>query len=226
MLLKSMKRYFAELLGTFTLVFTGTGSIIVDQASEGALGHVGVSLVFGLVIMAMIYAFGNVSGAHLNPVVTIGLAVARRFSWHDVLGYICAQMIGAFAASLLLRYLFEASTTLGETLPSGNWSQSFLIEMVLTAVLMMVILSVSSGRKKMAGTTGITVGAVVGLGAMFAGPISGGSFNPARSLAPAIISGKTDDLWLYPSATLIGALIGVCLCCGVHDRDCCRGVSV
>lgn len=213
-----MKRLLAEFLGTFTLVFAGTGAIVINQVSGGAIGHAGIALVFGLVVMAMIHTFGDVSGAHLNPAVTLGFAAARRFPAKEIPGYLAAQLGGAFAASGLLKLLFPSNATLGATLPAGSVAQSFILEIVLTAILMLVILSVSSGSKEKGITAGLTIGAVVGLEAMFAGPICGASMNPARSLAPAVVSGNFQHLWLYPLATILGALIAVPLCIAVRGR--------
>lgn len=220
-----MKRPFAEFLGTFILVFAGTGAIVINQVSGGTISHVGIALVFGLVVLAMIHTFGDVSGAHLNPAVTFGFAMAKRFPWRDVPIYASAQFAGGIAASLLLRYLFPTSSTLGATLPSGSWSQSFILETVLTAILMLTILSVSTGAKEKGITAGISIASVIGLEAMFAGPISGASMNPARSLAPALISGTFESIWLYPLATTLGAAIGVFLCCCVRDSTCCKCTS-
>jgi aquaporin NIP len=222
-LLLAMKRAFAEFLGTFVLVFAGTGAIVVNEVTGGAIGHAGIALVFGLVVLAMIHTFGDVSGAHLNPAVTVGFAVAGRFPWNEVAAYIGGQLAGAFAASGLLKFLFPASTTLGATLPAGPASQSFILEMVLTAILMLVILSVSTGAKEKGVTAGIAIGAVIGLEAMFAGPICGASMNPARSLAPAVMSGHFEHIWLYPVATVLGALIAIPLCIGTRESGCCGG---
>lgn len=216
-----MKKYFAEFLGTFGLIFAGTGAIIINQASQGAIGHAGIALTFGLVVMAMIHTFGDVSGAHLNPAVTLSFAAARRFAWSNVPGYIGAQLLGAISASLLLRQLFPASETLGATLPAGSWSQSFVLEVVLTFFLMLTILSVSMGGKEKGITAGIAIGALVGLEAMFAGPISGASMNPARSLAPALISGHLEHLWIYLTAPTLGALLAIPACICVRDSNCC-----
>lgn len=211
-----MKRPLSEFLGTFFLVFAGTGAIVINQQTGGAITHGGIALVFGLVVMAMIYTFGDVSGAHLNPAVTLGFCAAGRFPWREAPGYMLAQLAGAFAASGLLRFLFPEHTGLGTTLPAGTVSQSFVLEVVLTAMLMLVILSVSTGAKEKGITAGVAIGAVVCLEAMFAGPISGASMNPARSLAPAIVSGNLQHLWLYPVSTCLGALIGVPLCAGTR----------
>jgi aquaporin NIP len=218
-----MKKPFAEFLGTFFLVFAGTGAIVINEVSHGAIGHAGIAFTFGLVVLAMIHAFGDVSGAHLNPAVTLGFAMAKRFSWSEVPPYLIAQLAGAFAASGLLKVLFPMAGTLGATLPAGSVGQSFTLEVVLTAALMLVILSVSTGAKEKGITAGIAIGATVGLEAMFAGPICGASMNPARSLAPAIVSGHFEHLWLYPAATILGALLAVPLCIGVRESGCCGG---
>lgn len=218
-----MKKLLAEFLGTFALMFAGTGAIVINQASGGAIGHAGIALTFGLIVLAMIYTFGDVSGAHLNPAVTIAFAAAGRFSWGAVPGYLSAQAVGAFAASGLLRLLFEANETLGATLPAGSAMQSFVLEIVLTAILMLTILSVSTGSKEKGVTAGIAIGAVIALEAMFAGPICGASMNPIRSIAPALISGHLEHLWVYIAGPLLGALVAVPLCIGVREQGCCGG---
>jgi aquaporin NIP len=219
----AMKKLLAEALGTFALVFAGTGAIVINQVSGGVIGHAGIALTFGLIVLAMIHTFGDVSGAHLNPAVTLGFAAARRFPLREVPGYLAAQTCGAFAASGLLRVLFPDNATLGATLPAGAASQSFILEAVLTAILMLTILSVSTGAKEKGITAGLAIGAVIGLEAMFAGPICGASMNPARSLAPALVSGHLEHLWIYLTAPVLGALIAVPLCCGVRDGECCGG---
>jgi aquaporin Z len=204
-----MNKLLSELLGTFTLVFAGTGAIVINDVSGGVIGHAGIALTFGLVVMAMIYTFGEVSGAHLNPAVTLGFAVAGRFEWKDVPGYVLAQIIGAVAASGLLHWLFPAHEKLGATLPAGSAMQSFVLELILTAILMLAILRISTGAKDKGITAGIAIGGIIALEAMFAGPICGASMNPARSLAPAIISGHLGHLWIYLTATVLGAFVAV-----------------
>jgi len=215
------QKLIAEALGTFTLVFAGTGAIVVNQFSDGAITHAGIALTFGLVVLAMIHTFGDVSGAHLNPAVTTAFAAAGRFPWREVPGYLGAQILGALAASGLLRFLFPEATTLGATLPAGPPMQSFMFEVVLTAILMLTILSVSTGAKEKGITAGIAIGAVIGLEAMFAGPVCGASMNPARSLAPALVSGSLEYLWIYLTAPALGALLAIPLCKATRSTDCC-----
>lgn len=212
----------AEFFGTFSLVFAGTGAVIINDVSNGAVSHVGIALTFGLVVLAMIYALGDVSGAHLNPAVTLAFAAAQRLEWRWVVPYITSQVLGAITASLLLRVMFAAHPTLGLTLPAGTDLQSFILEIVLTLVLMFVILSVSTGAKEKGITAGIAIGAVIGLEALFAGPISGASMNPARSLAPAVVSLHFERLWIYIAAPMIGACLAVPLCQCVQPHGCCN----
>jgi aquaporin Z len=204
-----MNKILAELVGTFALVFAGTGAIVIDTATSGGVSHVGVALTFGLIVMAMIYAVGDVSGAHLNPAVTIAFALAARLEWRSVPAYMAAQCTGALAASVLLRALFLGVPSLGETVPSGAAWQSFVLEVVLTFFLMLVILRVSTGPKEKGITAALAIGGVVALEAMFAGPICGASMNPARSLAPAVVSGHMACLWVYLLAPTLGAAIAV-----------------
>jgi aquaporin NIP len=216
-----MKKFAAEFLGTFSLVFAGTGAIVINDASNGAITHVGIALTFGLSVLAMIYTVGDVSGAHLNPAVTLGFFAARRLSGKLVAPYIASQTLGALAASALLRVLFPTHATLGATLPAGAAMQSFFLELILTALLMFVILNVSIGAKGRGIIAGIAVGAVIALEAMFAGPICGASMNPARSLAPALVSGHLADLWIYLLAPPLGALLAVFACRCTRDEPCC-----
>lgn len=219
------KKLFAEFLGTFGLIFAGTGAIVINHVSHEAVTHVGIAFTFGLVVLAMIYTFGDISGAHLNPAVTIAFAVARRFPWAEVPGYLSAQLTGALAASGLLRVLFPAADTLGGTLPAGPAWQSFVLEVVLTFFLMLAVLNVSTGAKEKGITAGIVIGAVIALEAMFAGPICGASMNPVRSLAPAVVGGHLEHLWVYLTAPVLGACLAVPACCGVRESGCCVSVK-
>lgn len=202
-----MKAYIAECIGTFALVFCGTGAIIIHDVSNGMVTHPGVAITFGLIVMVMIYAFRSTSGAHINPAVSIAFSLTDRFDKKQLIGYMLAQVIGALLASILLRLLFPEHLTLGITTPSGNWYQAFILEVILTFLLMIVILFVSQNRS-IEHFTGIAVGGTVLLEALFAGPITGASMNPARSIAPAIVSGQIDHLWIYILAPLIGACLG------------------
>jgi aquaporin Z len=221
----SYRKLAAEFLGTFALVFTGTGAIVINDVSGKAITHVGIALTFGLIVLAMIYAVGDVSGAHLNPAVTIGFFAARRFDGRWVAPYIACQCAGAIVASFALRLLFPAHATLGATLPSGDAMQSFVLELILTFLLMFVILSVSTGSKEKGVMAGVAVGSVIALEAMFAGPICGASMNPARSLAPALAAARFDSLWLYIIAPILGAGAGVLACRCVHERGCCSQIA-
>ena len=218
-----MKRAcFAEFLGTAALVFAGTGAIVINDVSGGAITHVGVAMTFGLIVLAMIYTLGDISGAHFNPAVTFAFWRARRFDGAKVLPYVASQLGGALLASGLLRALFPAHATLGATLPAGPAAQSFILEVVLTALLMLVVLNVSTGAKEKGITAGIVIGAVIMLEAMFAGPVCGASMNPARSLAPALVSGNLGALWIYLIAPTLGAWLAVGGCRAVQPAGCCR----
>jgi aquaporin Z len=213
-----MRKCLAEAVGTFCLVFAGTGAVVINDVSGGAVTHVGVAITFGLVVMAMVYAVGDVSGAHLNPAVTCGFWLAGRLPSAALAPYVASQAAGALVASALLRAMFPAHSTLGATIPAGPVAQSFLLEAVLTLILMFVILSVSVGPKEKGLMAGIAVGGVVGLEAMFAGPVCGASMNPARSLAPALVSGNVAHLWVYLAAPALGAALAVPCWMGVHGE--------
>jgi len=220
------KKLMAEVFGTFCLVFAGTGAIIINDISGGAVTHVGVALAFGLIVFAMIATVGDVSGAHLNPAVTFGFFVAGRFPRQAVLPYVVSQCCGAILASATLFALFPRHRTLGSTIPSGSPFQSLLLEIMLTAILVYVILSVTAVGKDKGVTVAITIGAVVALAALFAGPVSGASMNPARSLAPALFSWQIEHLWVYLLGPLLGAAFGVPLCRHSRQPDCCPLPSV
>ena len=204
-----MKKYIAEAIGTFAIVFCGTGAIIINQQSNGAITHVGIAITFGFIVMSMIYALGNISGAHFNPAVTIAFAIAKKFEVKQILPYTISQVIGAISASIVLRLLFPDNQLLGATLPAGSEMQSFVLEFILTFFLMLVILNVAHGSKEQGMFAGLAIGAVVLLEAMFAGPICGASMNPARSIAPAIVSTHIEHLWLYLIAPVAGAAASV-----------------
>ncbi len=203
-----MKKYIAEYTGTFALVFCGTGAIVINDETA-AVTHVGIAITFGLVVLAMIYAVGDISGAHLNPAVSIAFAVSKRLPLKELAPYILSQIAAAFTASLGLKFLFPQNAGLGGTIPAGSDMQSFVLETILTFLLVFVIMHVSSGAKEKGITAGIAVASVVGLEAMFAGPISGASMNPARSLSPAVVSGNLQHVWVYLTAPVLGALLGV-----------------
>jgi aquaporin Z len=216
-----MRKLAAETLGTFALVFAGTGAIVINDVTHGAVTHVGIALTFGLIVLAMIYALGDVSGAHLNPAVTISFFLARRLESRRVVPYLLSQGVGAIFASLALRLLFPTNETLGATFPAGNSLQSFVLEFILTFLLMFVILSVSTGSKEKGMLAGVAVGSVIALEALFGGPISGASMNPARSLAPALVSLRFDNLWLYLTAPVLGSSFAVLACRCVQEPGCC-----
>ena len=203
----TLRPLLAEAIGTFALVFAGAGAVMVD-AKTHQLGHVGVAITFGLVIMAMIYAVGHVSGAHLNGAVTFAFALTRHFPWPRVFAYWGAQFVGALAAAAILRASLGNIAHVGATLPSGTQAQSFLWETIMTAFLMFVILAVATDARAVGEAAAIAIGATIGLDAMFGGPISGASMNPMRSLGPALVSGDLHALWIYLTAPVLGASIG------------------
>jgi len=218
----SLRRCVAEAIGTFCLVFAGTAAIVVDAAG-GGVTHVGVSMVFGLVVFAMIAAVGDVSGAHINPAVTFGFWLAGRFPATRIAGYVASQIVGGCLASGVVHLLFPLDATLGATRPSGTVGQAWALEVVLTAILMYLILAVSSGSREKGITAGLAIGGMVTLGALLGGPVSGASMNPVRSLAPAVVSGRLDHLWIYLTAPLVGAALAVIACRYSRPAGCCAG---
>ena len=216
-----MKNYISEFIGTFAMIFCGTGAMTINEITGGDVTHVGIGITWGLIVMAMIYAFGEISGAHFNPAVSIAFAYAKKFSWKEVPKYIFFQVAGAFAASLLLMWLFPKSELLGATIPTVDVWRAFVLELILTFFLMVVIINVSTGSKEAGMMAGIAIGSVVLLEALFAGPITNASMNPARSLAPNIVSGNIKGLWLYILAPIIGALLAVVSCKFVKHENCC-----
>lgn len=215
------RRMLAECLGTFMLVFAGTGAIVINDLYGGVITHLGIALSFGLVVATVIYTYGDVSGAHVNPAVTIAFALAKRLPWTTVGPYIGAQLVGALLASLALKGLFPSHEGLGTTLPAGSALQSFIFEFILTWWLMAVILGVSTGAKEKGFIAGIVIGGVVALEALFAGPVCGASMNPARSIGPALVSGQLQHLWIYVLATTAGASFAVLSCRLIKGDDCC-----
>jgi aquaporin Z len=204
-----MKVYVAEVIGTFAIIFFGTGAVVVNQEAHGVVTHVGVCMVWGLIVMSMIYALGSVSGAHFNPAVTIGFAVAKKFSWMQVVPYILCQVTGAVLASGTLRWMFPANEYLGGTNPAGSDLQSFIMEFILTFILMMVIMRVAYGSKEQGMFAGLAISSIVALEALMAGPVSGASMNPARSLGPALVSMHLGKVWIYILAPIIGSVAAV-----------------
>jgi aquaporin NIP len=198
------RRAAAEAFGTFALVFAGCGAIMVDEKTH-QLGHVGVAITFGLAIMFGIYAVGHISGAHFNPSVTFAFALTRHFPWSRAVGYWAAQLAGALVAAALLRGSLGDRANVGATLPSGSLGQAFLWELVLTFLLMFAIMSVATDTRAVGEAAAIAIGGTVGLDAMFGGPITGASMNPARSIGPALVSGNLHALWLYIAAPIVGA---------------------
>lgn len=204
-----MRSYITETLGTFILIFCGTGAIVINQQTGGSIGHMGITITFGLLVMTLIYAFGNISGAHFNPAVSIAFTVARKFPANKLVPYIFSQLLGAVMASFFLKLLFPQNEMLGGTLPSGTEIQSFILEIFLAFFLMLVILNVAHGSSEQGLFAGIAIGSTVLLEAMFAGPISGASMNPVRSIAPALVSGHFEHLWIYIVAPIVGAIAAV-----------------
>ncbi|MFZ5554816.1 MAG: MIP/aquaporin family protein [Bacteroidota bacterium] len=201
------KLYTSELISTFTLIFCGTGAIVINNETNGVVTHAGIAVTFGAVVTAMAFAFGHISGAHMNPAVTIALWADKKMNTKDSVLYIFSQIAGALLASFSLFLLFPSDEYLGSTLPSGDPMPSFILEILLTFFLMLGILMTSSGPTAMA--TPIVAGLIVMLEAWFAGPITGASMNPARSLAPALVSQHTEHLWIYILAPVSGALLAL-----------------
>ncbi|WP_371924091.1 MIP/aquaporin family protein [Aquimarina sp. Aq107] len=217
-----MRKYISEAIGTFTMVFCGTGAMTINEVTGGDVTHVGIAITWGLIVMAMIYAFGDISGAHFNPAVTIAFAYAKKFQWKEAPKYILSQCIGAIAASSILLFLFPESEFLGGTLPSFDALKAFILEILLTYFLMLVIINVSTGSKEVGMMAGIAIGGVVLLEAMFAGPMTNASMNPARSLGPALLSGHWEHQWLYMTAPIIGAILAVLTCRAIKADNCCK----
>jgi len=211
----------AECLGTFMLVFAGTGAVIVNDVSGGAITHIGIAAVFGLIVLSIIYTYGETSGAHVNPAVTVAFWLAKRFPGKWVVPYVLSQCIGAILASIAWYLYFPQHDTLGATIPTIGLLQALVLEFLLTWWLMTVILGVSEGAKETGIVAGMVIGGVVALEAAFAGPITGASMNPARSLGPALVSGNLSVLWIYLLATPLGAMTAVFTCRYTKGPACC-----
>ncbi len=208
--MKHSRELLAEFIGTFVLIFAGTGAVMVDRLSNGAITHLGIASVFGAVVTALIYSLSHISGAHFNPAVTLAFWSSGFFRRSLVVPYILAQLLGAIAASGLLRICLGAVGNLGATLPrNGEWLQSLILETVLTFILMLVIFGSGLDRRAHAGFAGIAIGLTVALEAICMGPITGASMNPVRSLAPALVSGNLQHQWLYWVAPILGAQLAV-----------------
>lgn len=201
------RRLAGECLGTFFLVLIGPGAVMVDAWSRGALGHVGVSLAFGCVVLALVYALGHLSGAHINPAVTLAFWSVRRFPTRDVLPYIVAQCVGAVAASFLLRAGLGSVGQMGATLPAISTGGAFVVELLLSFVLMFVIMAVATDDRVADGFAPIAVGVTVAFCALVGGPLTGASMNPARSLGPSVVGGLWDRHWLYWAAPMLGMVV-------------------
>ena len=203
------RRALAEGLAAFALVFAGCGAIITDHTRAGALGAVGVALVFGLVIMVMVYATGHLSGAHINPAVTLAFTLTRHLPAREAAAYIGAQVGGAIAAALVLAAIWPSQPAdLGATVPSIGAGSAFIYEVVMTAILMFVIMAVATDTRAVGAGAAIAIGGVIGLDALFGGPLTGASMNPARSLGPALVAGQWDHFWVYVAGPIAGASLG------------------
>lgn len=206
-----MRRLAAEFAGTYLLVFAGTGAVVVNEVSGGGVGSLGIGLSFGLAVMAAVYTIGHVSGAHINPAVTVAFAISRHFPWRLVPAYIAAQLLGACASSAVHLMLFGNVTNLGATSPSGSPWQALGLEVILTLFLMFVIAAVATDVRAVGQAAAIAIGGYVALAATFAGPVAGASMNPARSFGPALLSGTWNSHWVYWAGPLLGATLGVLL---------------
>jgi MIP family channel proteins len=218
-----MQRYLSEFLGTFILVFTGCGAIAVSSLTGGEPQFVGIGIIWGLIVMSVIFTIGDISGAHINPAVTIAFWVARRFSALDVVPYILAQCLGATAASGMLWYLFGNHAANGVTHlhPQVTEAQGFILEILLTWFLMFAVINVSTGAKEKGITAAIAIGGVISIDVLFGGKVTGASMNPARSLGPALVSGDFDQLWIFIAGPIIGAIVAIGCAAAIRPGVCC-----
>ena len=203
------RRCFAEGFATFALVFAGCGAIVLDSERDGSLGSTGIAAVFGLVIMAMIYATGRLSGAHINPAVSVAFSATRHFPLREVVAYVPSQLVGAVAGALLLRIVWEGTpANLGATVPSVGVGSALVYEGVMTAFLMFVIMAVATDTRAVGAAAAIAIGGTVALDSLFGGGVTGASMNPARSFGPALVAGEWKDFWVYVAGPVLGALVG------------------
>lgn len=202
-----MKKYLAEFIGAFAIVFYGCGAVAVDSVRGGIIGHVGINVAFGVIVMVMIYSFGNVSGAHFNPAVTIAFLVAKKFDKKLVVPYLISQLLGGFVGALVLKLLIPNAATYGQNIPAGTLAQAFGFEVLMTFFLMLIIHSVSTGHMEKGIMAGVAIGGYIAIEGYIAGPFSSSSMNPARSLGPAIISGDYTMLWVFMVAPVLGAVL-------------------
>lgn len=219
--LSSPNHFVAELMGTFFLVLAGCGAIVINDELGGVIGHSGIAMAFGLVVMVLIYAVGNISGAHFNPAVTLGFYLAGRFQANRIFPYILAQLAGACIAAWLLKLCFPDHVSLGATLPTFSVMNAFIVEMILSFALMFVILNVSTGSMEKGIMAGVAIGGTVALEALVAGPLTGASMNPARSVGPALLSGQLDHLWAYIAAPIVGMGLAFPTCRLIQGPGCC-----
>lgn len=210
------KQIVAEFLGSFFLVFAGTGAIVVNELT-GGITHVGISLVFGLIVMALIYTLGHISGAHLNPAVTISFFVYGDFNLKDSVKYIIVQILGALSASYVILLMFGNVAKLGATFPTNTWQQAFVMEFILTFLLVLVIMGSAVHGKAVKSFAGIAIGSTIAMEALVGGPISGASVNPARSIGPALVSGSLEYLWVYIIATILGGIVATIVYKYIHE---------
>lgn len=202
-----MKKYIAEFIGAFAIVFFGCGAMVVNVLKDGLIGHVAVNVAFGVIVAVMIYSFGNISGAHFNPAVTIAFWIAKKFEGSKVGPYIMSQILGGIAGAFMLKLIFPTSGTYGENIPSGSVFQAFVLELIMTFFLMMIIHSVSTGHMEKGIMAGVAIGGYIAIEGYIAGPFSSSSMNPARSIGPAMASGDYRMLWIFLAAPVIGAIL-------------------